>query len=71
MKLGEAYYCDGCGCEIQAGTHCKQCDPVSGVDDITYTFIAIPPASGSDFHAASTNDQAHEEKPAWKRWLGL
>lgn len=72
MKFGGAYYCDECGCEIQPGTLCKECDPVHGVEEITYTFIATCPTPHEHSGTESAHEQAttHEDKPAWRRWLG-
>lgn len=78
MKLGGAFYCDGCSCEIPEGsTHCNQCDPVGGVPELTHIFTMqfSPDKVKSNFSFGETVEvlnanlpELPEEKPWWKFW---
>jgi hypothetical protein len=57
MKIGGAFYCDECGCEIASGDYCTDCDPENGAESITYTFIAT----------FEPSNQEEEDKPWWKK----
>ncbi len=64
MQIGQAFYCDDCGCEIVSGSHCKDCNAVSGSSQITYTLVAVQQRDTIVF-------LPEDDKPLWKKLLGL
>jgi len=39
MKIGQAFYCDGCGVNLYSGSHCNECEPATGSEQVTHTFL--------------------------------
>ncbi len=72
MKIGQAFYCDGCGVNIYSGSHCNECDPQNGSEQVVITFTAIAPDDNTPLEQAiSLGDFVRMAEPYRQHESGL
>lgn len=77
MQIGQAFYCDDCGVNIYSGTHCTECDPANGSEQVVSTFIVTGVVTGTMIPGGEPSGECglqlldeKEQRGFFSRWLG-